>query len=185
MKILQLNYNKEKQQGKLRDQIAGKQLKTLEQEEEARKKAADAEAELAAKRKDINRNFFQSNRNNQVTQYLKLIGKQREALILEQKINLARALGLKSIKQLTKAQGRGIERQVDLQMKLDQLSNMNGINIDRPNIISNELARKGGFASSVVVERNNVNKQILNAAQQQVSLQNTIKNEISKYGVIG
>lgn len=178
-------YNKEKQQGKLRDQIAGKQLKTLEQEEEARKKAADAEAELAAKRKDINRNFFQSNRNNQVTQYLKLIGKQREALILEQKINLARALGLKSIKQLTKAQGRGIERQVDLQMKLDQLSNMNGINIDRPNIISNELARKGGFASSVVVERNNVNKQILNAAQQQVSLQNTIKNEISKYGVIG
>ena len=61
---------------------------------------------------------------------------------------------------------------------------MSGINIDRPNIISNELARKGGFASSVVVQRNNVNKQILSAAQQQVNLQNAIKNEISKYGVI-
>ena len=61
---------------------------------------------------------------------------------------------------------------------------MNVSNIEKPNIISNELARKGGFASSVVVERNNVNKQILGAEQQQVTLQNAIKNEISKYGVI-
>ena len=52
-------------------------------------------------------------------QYLKLIGKQKEALILEQKINLARALGLKSIKELTEAQVKGITRQVDMQMKLD------------------------------------------------------------------
>lgn len=177
-------YDKQKQQDKLRDAIAGKELKTLEEEQQARKKLAEAEADLATKRKETSRNFFQSNKDSQLTQYLKLIGKQREALILEQKINLARALGLKSIKELSDAQNKGIERQVDLQMKLDQLSKMGNIGIDRPEIISNELARKGGFASSVVVERNNINKNILSAEQQQVNLQNAIKSEISKYGVI-
>ena len=177
-------YDKQKQQDKLRDAIAGKEVKTLEEEQQARKKLAEAEADLAAKRKETSRNFFQSGRDSQLTQYLKLIGKQREALILEQKINLARALGLKSIKELSEAQNKGIERQVDLQMKLDQLSKMGNINAGRPEIITNELARKGGFASSVVIERNNINKNILTAAQQQVNLQNAIKSEISKYGVI-
>lgn len=183
-KIAKEIYDKEKQQGQLRDQIAAKQLKDLEDQEKARQKAAEAEAELAEKRKQINRNFFQNGKNNLTEQYLKLIGKQKEALILEQKINLARALGLKSIKQLTAEQVKGITRQVEMQMKLDQLSQMNVSGIEKPNIISNELARKGGFASSVVVERNNVNKQILSAEQQQITLQNAIKNEISKYGVI-
>lgn len=183
-KIAKEIYDKEKQQDELRDQIAAKQLKDLEEQKKARKKAADAEAELAAKRKQINDNYFQNGKNNLAEQYLKLIGKQKEALILEQKINLARALGLKSIKELTAAQVKGITRQVEMQMKLDQLSQMNVSGIEKPNIISNELAKKGGFASSVVVERNNVNKQILSAEQQQVNLQNAIKNEISKYGVI-
>lgn len=177
-------YDNTKQQGKLTEDISKRELKELEERQKAEQKAAEAAAELAEKRKQTNRQFFQSGKDSLAQQYLKLIGKQREALILEQKINLARALGLKSIKELNAAQVKGIERQVDLQMKLEELSNMNSINVDSPNIITNELARKGGFASSVVVERNNVNKQILNASQQQVSIQNAIKSEIQKYGVI-
>ena len=108
-KIAKEIYDKTKEQDKLRDSIAGKEADSLIADEEARKKAADAEAELANRRKQINENYFQSGENSLTEQYLKLIGKQREALILEQKINLARALGLKSIKELTGEQVRGIE----------------------------------------------------------------------------
>ena len=58
-------------------------------------------------------------------------------------------------------------------------------NAPQSQVITNELAKKGGFASSIVVDRaQDVNKQILGQTKKQTDLVGKIRDEIAKYSVI-
>ena len=72
---------------------------------------------------------------------------------------------------------RSIENQADMQMALEGLNNTN-LNLQSDKIYSNELARMGGFSSSVVVDRMDVNKEILNTNKKSNEYLNTINSSI-------
>lgn len=87
---------------------------------------------------------------------------------------LGRPLGEKD-----QALRESIEAGADIQMALK------GINTQKPSlqndqVFSNELARMGGFSSSIVVDRMDISKEILNANKQANNSLNTIANSVQK-----
>lgn len=155
------------------------QLHKMKQLEQNRKKTADQQNSL----EEIFKGYEQSNMIAQ----LKKNGLIKEAVLLEAKLNAEKRLGRK----LTEDEYQSLKNYVEQQMALQQTQNqiMKSINYrtrDRgQRIITNQLAQKGGFASSVVVDRaRDVSKQILAAEIRQYEIQNQIKRTLDDYKVI-
>ena len=127
-------------------------------------------------------NLFKGYQQSQTIAMLKLIGKTKEALVLEARLNAQKAKGA----ELTEAEYQSLVKYVEQQMAISEAQNFDGsIQHQGQNVITNELASKGGWASSVVVDRvKDYNKEILAVQNKQYDLQNQIKNSIEKYGVI-
>ena len=126
--------------------------------------------------------LFKGYEESQTIAYLKMIGKQKEALVLEAKLNAQRAKGAA----LTEQEYDSLVKYVEQQMAISEAENFDtSVKHQGQNVITNELASKGGWASSIVVDRaKDYNKEILAVQTKQYDLQNQIKNSIEKYGVI-
>ena len=116
---------------------------------------------------------------------MKKNGLLKEAVLLEAKLNAQKKLG----RELTDAEYQSLKNYVEQQMALQQTQNKKPTDYktrDRgQRIITNQLAQKGGFASSVVVDRaRDVSKQILAAELRQYEIQNQIKRTLDDYKVI-
>lgn len=127
-------------------------------------------------------NLFKGYEESQTIAMLNLIGKQKQALILEARLNAQRAKGAA----LTEQEYQSLVKYVEQQIAINEAENFNpNISHQGQNVITNDLASKGGWASSIVVDRaKDYNKEILAVQNKQYDLQNQIKNSIEKYGVI-
>ena len=68
---------------------------------------------------------------------------------------------------------------------IDNATSASGIKLNTNGVITNQLAQKGGFASSVVTDRaQDINKQILSQAKKQTDISTQIRNAVEKYSVI-
>ena len=146
-------------------------------------KQLEAEREKIRRQEQAIADIFTNYENSQAEQYLKIIGKQKESLLLEAKINAERAKGAA----LTEQEMKSLEGYIEVEDLLNQLKeNQNQINkVSGEKIISNDLASKGGFASSIVVDRSvEINEQILQVQKSQRDLLSKVSNSIEKYSVI-
>ena len=153
------------------------QLHKMKQLEQDRKKTAEQQNAL----EEIFKGYEQSNMLAQ----MKKNGLLKEAVLLEAKLNAQKKLG----RELTDAEYQSLKNYVEQQMALQQTQNKKPTDYktrDRgQRIITNQLAQKGGFASSVVVDRaRDVSKQILAAELRQYEIQNQIKRTLDDYKVI-
>ena len=150
------------------------QLEKMNQLQQERKKIADQQKAIEG----VYNNYQQS----QTLSYMKMVGKQKEAVLLEAKLNAEKAKGAA----LSEEEYQSLKNYVDVQQLLQEATtNMNGIKAKGQNIITNQLAQKGGFASSVVVDRaQDVSKEILSVQTRQYDLQQQIKAALDKYSVI-
>ena len=127
--------------------------------------------------------IFKGYEQNQSVAYLKLIGAQKEALYLEARLNAEKAKGAA----LTEEEYESLKGYIDMQQLIDQAVSEAGKmpQILNTGTITNELARKGGFASSVVTDRaQDINAQILKTQNKQYDVQKSIKDAVEKYSVI-
>lgn len=148
--------------------------KATKLEEERRKKKQQS---------DNIQNLFQGYAQNQSLAYLKLIGAQKQAVLLEAKLNAEKAKGAA----LTEAEYESLKNFIDVQQMIEQaLSESNNKpQLMTTGVITNQLAAKGGFASSVVTDRaQDINAQILKTQNKQYDVQKSIKDAIEKYSVI-
>ena len=126
-------------------------------------------------------NVFKDYQENQSVEYLKIIGAQKEAVLLQARLNAEKAKGAK----LTEEELESLKNYVDVQQMINEANQPLEINAPQSQVITNELAKKGGFASSVVVDRaQDINKQILGQTKKQTDLVGKIRDEIAKYSVI-
>ena len=104
--------------------------------------------------------------------------KERESIVksLTKQIEgqLGRPLGEKD-----QALRESIEAGADVQMALKNI-NTTKQQLQNDQVYSNELARMGGFSSSIVVDRMDINKEILNVNKQANNNLNTIANSVQK-----
>ena len=120
--------------------------------------------------------LFTNYQNTQTEQYLKLVGQQKQSLLLEAKINAEKAKGAK----LTEEELQALKNYVEVDSLLSEFREGQKLNIGKQSVITNDIARKGGWASSVVVDHaQDINKQILDVQKTQVSLMDKI-NETMK-----
>ena len=174
-------------------QIAEIQRKIAEEEAKAAaeaEKAAQAEAEA-------NRRMMQQQMNAEGTLFgvaekaqiemLKAQGKKAEADAKERE-SIVRSLTKQIEGQLGRPLGEkdqafrdSIEAAADIQMALKGINpTTNRPQIQSDQVYSNELARMGGFSSSIVVDRMDINKEILNVNKQANNNLNTIANSVQK-----
>ena len=174
-------------------QIAEIQRKIAEEEAKAAaeaKKAAQAEAEA-------NRRMMQQQMNAEGTlagiaekaqiEMLKAQGKKIEADAKERQ-SIVKSLTKQIEGQLGRPLGEkdqafrdSIEAAADIQMALKGINNTTTRpQIQSDQVYSNELARMGGFSSSIVVDRMDINKEILNVNKQANNNLNTIANSVQK-----
>lgn len=146
-------------------------MKQLQQERAKKKRQEDAIEGV-----------FTNYQEKQTVAYLKLVQKQKEAVLLEAKLNAQKAKGAA----LTEEEYNSLKNYVDVQQMLEQANGVNSnLSFKGQNIITNQLAQKGGFASSIVVDRaQDVNKEILAVQNKQYDLQNQIKSALDNYSVI-
>lgn len=146
-------------------------MKKLEEQRKQKKRQADAV-----------QGVFKGYEQNQTIAYMKMINKQKEAVLLQAKLNAQKAKGAA----LTEEEYDSLKNYVDVQQLIEEANGVgSNLNLKGQNIISNELAAKGGFASSVVVDRaQDVNKEILAVQNKQYDLQQQIKTALDKYSVI-
>lgn len=123
-------------------------------------------------------NDLKSQGENLQLQAMKAAGFGKEAAQLEALRNAEKTKGSK----LTKEEIAQVKKLSDLQY---ELSNMNmNVSIGR-GTMTNELASRGGFASSVVTDsKTDVNNQILTVQKAQEALLKQIEAELKKMGVI-
>ena len=94
-----------------------------------------------------------------------ILGNKKDNLLLELQINAEKIRGRK----LTEDQVKALKSYVDVMGAQDQFKENQKLNFQTNGVISNDIARKGGWASSVVVDRaQDINKQILNVQKSQV-----------------
>lgn len=147
--------------------------------------------ELEKQRQQIKRQqdtlegIFTNYEQQQVLEYMKLNDMRKEALLLEAKLNAEKALGRK----LTEDELKSLQQYIDRQMMLEDASKTDqkrvGVKKYSDSVISNDLASKGGFASSIVVDRSvEINEQILQVQKSQKDLLSKMSNSIEKYSVI-
>lgn len=113
------------------------------------------------------------------SQTLRAQGKDREAMEYDAINNARKTKGFA----LTKSEIRRIKTLANLQYDLNNFSKSNSISTR--GILTNELAARGGFSSSVVADsRKDINSQILSQNKSQVDILNKISKELKKLGVI-
>lgn len=181
------NANIDKEYLQIGDEIA----KTTEsiakaeaERQESLTKSYNIEKEIAALKKKQNddvlkmQNMLKSQGENLQIQAMKAAGFGKEAAQLEALRNAEKTKGSK----LTEEEIAQVKKLSDLQY---ELSNMNmNVSLGR-GTMTNELASRGGFASSVVTDsKTDVNNQILTVQKAQEALLKQINTELKKLGVI-
>ncbi len=145
-------------------------LKELEEERAKKKKQQDAIDST-----------FQGYEQDQSVAYLKLIGLEKQSLLLQARINAEKAKGAA----LTEDELDSLKNYIDVQQLIQDATNAPNVSLQTTGVITNQLAKKGGFASSVVTDRaQDINKQILNQQRKQTDITTKIKDAIDKYSVI-
>lgn len=152
--------------------------------QESLTKSYQIEKEIAALKKKQNddvlkmQNMLKSQGENLQIQAMKAAGFGKEAAQLEALRNAEKTKGSK----LTEEEIAQVKKLSDLQY---ELSNMNmNVSLGR-GTMTNELASRGGFASSVVTDsKTDVNNQILTVQKAQEALLKQINTELKKLGVI-
>ena len=154
------------------------------------KEIAQIEAQLAKERADAELKAWQAeqqrikNYSDFVNDLMKkqieglndILGKKKDNLLLELQINAEKVRGRK----LTEEEVAALKSYVDVMTLQDQFKANEKLNIQSNGVISNDIARKGGWASSVVVDRaQDINKQILDVQKSQVDLMSKL-NETMK-----
>lgn len=154
------------------------------------KEIAQIEAQLAKERADAELKAWQAeqqrikNYSDFVNDLMKkqieglndILGKKKDNLLLELQINAEKVRGRK----LTEEEVTALKSYVDVMTLQDQFKANEKLNIQSNGVISNDIARKGGWASSVVVDRaQDINKQILDVQKSQVDLMSKL-NETMK-----
>lgn len=140
-----------------------------------------ADAELAAWQAQQDRiknygDFVNNLMKKQVDGLNEILGKKKQSLLLELQLNAEKIRGRK----LTEEQLDALKSYVNVMTMQDQLKSNQQLSFQTNGVITNDLARKGGWASSVVVDRSvDINRQILNAQQSQLELMNKL-NETMK-----
>lgn len=149
------------------------QLQKMKQLEEERQKIAEQQKAIEE--------LFASYQEKQTLDYMKMVGQQKEAVLLEAKLNAEKAKGAK----LTDAEVASLKQYLEVDDLISQFKENQKVELDKPEVITNDLARKGGWASSVVVDRSvDINEQILKVEQSQKDILTNIKDLVDKYSVI-
>lgn len=172
------NIDKEIAKNELTIQSLSKEALQIEKELEK----ARAEAELAAWKLQQDRiknysDFVNDLMKKQIEGLNEILGKKKDNLLLELKTNAEKVRGRK----LTEEQLDALKSYVDVMSMQDQLKANQKLNFETNGVISNDLARKGGWASSVVVDRaQDINKEILNTQRTQVEVLSQLKETMDK-----
>ena len=176
------NIQNQRQQNLNSIQQKQQQIADIEKQiEQARKKAEQEQIDRLQKQQDIINGIFEGYEQSQSVAYLKLIGQEKEALLLQAQLNAQKAKGAK----LTEGELESLRNYVDVQQMIDNATSASGIKLNTNGVITNQLAQKGGFASSVVTDRaQDINKQILSQAKKQTDISTQIRNAVEKYSVI-
>lgn len=118
--------------------------------------------------------------NETYFQMLEAAGRKREAALMRNLTRFESALG----QPLNDEQRNQIKALTDLQYELSGAGSVSK-QMTLRGVQTNELAARGGFASSVVRDKTwEVNYQILHQAKQQAAIMGKIKQSIDKFGVI-
>lgn len=120
--------------------------------------------------------FFRKGQQSVQNQLLRKQGNERQAIINETRATIEQDLGRKLDETKDANLIKAAEDWADIQMALKGLDNQ--IKPQSDQVYSNELARMGGFSSSIVVDRMDVNRQILNANRKSNDYLNTINTGI-------
>lgn len=175
------NADKELQQNLLKIQQIKGNIKTLtEQIADAEKRAAE-EAQKATEalwqretnaKKSIEDQLFEI--QNKV---LRKQGNQRQAIYRENIKKIEQQLG-RPLQEMDRQFYNIAERMTDIQMASNALDQTNTVSPQSDKVYTNWLAQMGGFSSSVVVDRMDINKQILNTNKSSNQYLNNINNGI-------
>lgn len=137
-------------------------------EEERAKKKREAEAIEGV---------FANYDERQAIAYLKLVGKQKEAIMLEARLNAEKAKGAA----LTEEELKSLQDYINTQLMLQDASGGSKAQLMTGGVIADQLARKGGDLSSVVMDRaQDVNKQILAEQIKQTDLTSKLNSSMQK-----
>lgn len=140
------------------------------------------EAERKLKEQEDKRNqdysdFVNGLMKKQVDGLNQIIDKKKESLLLELQLNAEKIRGRK----LTEEELEALKSYVDVMSMQDQLKAGQKLDLQTNGVITNDLARKGGWASSVVVDRaQDINKDILNVEKTQVDLMNKLNETMNR-----
>lgn len=149
------------------------QLEKMNQLEEERKTRQQQEKAIS--------DIFGGYQEDQTLAYMKMIGQEKEAILLQAQLNAQKAKGAA----LTNDELESLKNYVDVQQMIEDATNASGIKLNTNGVITNQLAQKGGFASSVVTDRaQDINKQILSQTKKQTDITTQIRNAVEKYSVI-
>ena len=141
----------------------------------------EAERAKTKQQADAIEGVFKGYETDQTLAYMKLIGQEKEAILLQAQLNAQRAKGAK----LTEEELESLKNYVDVQQMIEDATNAPNISLNSNGVITNQLAAKGGFASSVVTDRaQDINKEILSQTKKQTGISTEIRNAIEKYSVI-
>lgn len=176
------NADKEQIENLLKIQEAKGKIKSLnEQIAEAERKAAE-EARKASEalwaKEDNAKKSIQDQIFSVENELLRKQGQEREALLRENIKKIEQQLG-RPLQEMDQNYLKAAESMTDIQMA------MKGLNETQPQlqsdkVYSNELARMGGFSSSIVVDRMDINKELLNTNKSSNQYLNTINTGIQE-----
>ena len=155
--------------------------KGIDIDEEELKKNKEKYAELIKQKKEqqeLNlKGSLKSQGENLQIQAMKAAGYGKQAAELEAIRNAEKAKGAK----LTEEEAKQVKKLASLQYDLANLNT----SVQFTGTMTNELASRGGFSSSVVSDdRYDVNQQILTVQKAQEALLRQIETELKKMGVI-
>ena len=148
--------------------------------EQYRQEQLEAERKLKQQEDQRNQNYSDFVNNlmrKQVEGLNQIINKKKQNLLLELQLNAEKIRGRK----LTEEELEALKSYVEVMSLQDQFKANQKLELQTNGVITNDLARKGGWASSVVVDRaQDINKEILNVQRSQVSLMQKINETMSK-----
>lgn len=154
-------------------QIAGIEKQLAEQRAEAELRAWQIEQQRIQDYSD----FVNSLMRKQIESLNEIIGKKKDNLLLELKLNAEKIKG----RELQEDELEALKSYVDVMTMQDQLKANQKLNLQTNGVITNDLARKGGWASSVVVDRSvDINRQILNVQRSQVDLMTKLNETMDR-----
>ena len=149
------------------------QLEKMNQLEEQRKTRQQQEKAIS--------DIFGGYQEDQTLAYMKMIGQEKEAILLQAQLNAQKAKGAA----LTEDELESLKNYVNVQQLIEDATSTSGIKLNTNGVITNQLAQKGGFASSVVTDRaQDINKQILSQTKKQTDISTQIRDAVEKYSVI-